>query len=633
MANRRDFATMLLALTSGLAVACSSQGKGGSGGAGGRAGRPVGGAGGAASGGRGGGAIGGGGSGGRSASGGIPSGGAGGTGNTGGAIGSGGISIAGGSLQPGIGGTSTSGGSFTVGGGGGATSGGSPTVGGAGGATSTSGGFAFAGGAGGAVGGRGGGSGGGGSGGTTASGGNGGFGGAGGQTLTWVAVNYPPDDGAIFANPERGFYHFRETRGSSYAALDAAELTGFRTSEAMSLIYRIIYLDAFRTGAIGSAYLNGIAADFTAIRSAGMKAVVRFAYTDSATVPHGDASKDTVLGHIAQLAPLLQSNADVIVTLQAGFIGAWGEWYYTDYFGDNGTVSASQWADRQAVVDALLGALPVSRTIQLRTPAYKQHFYGTAPLSSAEAFTGAAKSRVGHHNDCFLADQSDMGTYQNVTADKAYLAAENLYVPQGGETCATSAYSDWTHADADMSMLHYSYLNRDYNTDVLGGWGTNLDIARRKLGYRIVLVKGAFTAAAQPGGEVGVDIDLRNDGYAPPFNPRLVEVLLRNKAGGARYTAQLPADPRRFVPGTPQKISASLCLPSDLPLGTYELLLVLPDAVVAIHDRPEYSIRVANPGLGEATTGYNRLQQDVTVTTAGGVQGCSAGSVQVVARP
>jgi hypothetical protein len=269
----------------------------------------------------------------------------------------------------------------------------------------------------------------------------------------------------------------------------------------------------------------------------------------------------------------------------------------------------------------------------LRTPALKQHFYGTAPLSGTEAFTGTAKSRVGHHNDCFLADRSDMGTYQNVTADKAYLAAENLYLPQGGETCATSAYSDWAHADADMSMLHYSYLNRDYNTDVLGGWGTNLDIARRKLGYRLVLVKGAFTPAAQPGGEVGVDLDLRNDGYAPPFNPRPVEVLLRNKTSGARYAAQLPADPRRFVPGTAQKISASLCLPGDLPLGIYELLLVMPDPIAAIHDRPEYSILVANPGLRETTTGYNKLQQDVTVATSGGVQGCSVGSASVAARP
>ena len=33
-----------------------------------------------------------------------------------------------------------------------------------------------------------------------------------------------------------------------------------------------------------------------------------------------------------------------------------------------------------------------------------------------------------------------------MTANKAYLAQENLYVPQGGETCAASADSNWTNA-------------------------------------------------------------------------------------------------------------------------------------------------------------------------------------------
>jgi hypothetical protein len=68
-------------------------------------------------------------------------------------------------------------------------------------------------------------------------------------------------------------------------------------------------------------------------------------------------------------------------------------------------------------------------------------------------------------------------------------------------------------------------------------------------------------------------------------------------------------------------------------LGIYELLLVMPDPIAAIHDRPEYSILVANPGLRETTTGYNKLQQDVTVATSGGVQGCSVGSASVAARP
>ena len=255
--------------------------------------------------------------------------------------------------------------------------------------------------------------------------------------------------------------------------------------------------------------------------------------------PYGDAAKDRVLGHLAQLKPILQANADIIATLQVGLVGAWGEWYYTDSFGDQGSVSAAQWADRKAVVDALLAILPSTRSVQLRTPAFKQRFYGATALASSEAFTGTARARIGHHNDCFLASADDEGTYGSVSADKSYLATENLYLPQGGETCATSAFSSWANASADMEKLHYSYLNRDYLGAVYTSWGSNLDIARRRLGYRLALLTGTFDGGARPGGELKVSLGLRNDGYAAPYNPRSVEIIARNQSTGARLVAKL----------------------------------------------------------------------------------------------
>jgi hypothetical protein len=37
------------------------------------------------------------------------------------------------------------------------------------------------------------------------------------------------------------------------------------------------------------------------------------------------------------------------------------------------------------------------------------------------------------------------------------------------------------------------------------------------------------------------------------------------------------------------------------------MLLSLPDAYASIKDRPEFSIRLANDNVWEATTGYNKL--------------------------
>ena len=448
--------------------------------------------------------------------------------------------------------------------------------------------------------------------------------------FTGVApVTYTNDPNTIFANPERGFYAMYETYASAYQSLSQSELQNLRTQSAVSLVMREWYLDSFVNSDLTQGFLDKVAADFNIMRLAGVKAVLRFAYTSNSTKPYGDANKARLLGHIAQLKPILFANSDVIAVLQAGFIGAWGEWYYTDYFGDNGTISASQWTDRQDVVAALLDALDLLRPIQLRTPAFKQHFYGTAALTSAEAFSSTAKARVGHHNDCFLADATDMGTYANVAADKAYLAAENLYVPQGGETCATSTYSAWSNATQDMANLHWSFLNQDYHPDVLASWGTNIDIAKRRLGYRLSLDSGSYSTIAKTGGQFEASLSIRNDGYAAPFNPRGMSLILRNTNLGTIYLAKLPDDPRRFTPGSTTTISHKFCLPSDIAAGTYALLLSLADPVPVLATRPEYAIRLANQNTWEASTGYNNLNRALIVSPSFTTASCTADDIPV----
>ena len=440
-----------------------------------------------------------------------------------------------------------------------------------------------------------------------------------------TTVTYAIDDTSIFANPERGFYHHHETTGSN--PLSQSQLSGYRTNEAISLILRLFYLDSFRNTSISASHLSGISADFDRVRAAGLKAVLRFAYTSSMSKPYGDVPRDRILGHLAQLKPIFQANADIIATAQVGFVGAWGEWYYTDYFGDLGSISSSQWADRKAVVEALLASLPSTRTVQLRVPSFKKQLYGSTALTATEAFTGTAKARIGHHNDCFLASADDAGTYSSPATDKAYLGAENLYVPQDGETCVTSSYSGWANASADLEKLHYSYLNSDYNAVVLASWGSGLDVARRRLGYRLALVSGSFDGGARPGGELALSLSLRNSGYAPPYNPRGVEIIARHQTSGARLSAKLPVELRRLASGTTQRIDARLCVPIGTPEGTYALSLALPDPEPALHGRPEYAIRLANVGLWDAATGANSLKQNITISAGTASPTCSTGSI------
>ena len=66
----------------------------------------------------------------------------------------------------------------------------------------------------------------------------------------------------------------------------------------------------------------------------------------------------------------------------------------------------------------------------------KLEAYG-GPLTEETAFSGAPLSRVGHLNDCFLASDDDVGTYQ-LPGEKAYAVADSAFAPVGGETCGSN---------------------------------------------------------------------------------------------------------------------------------------------------------------------------------------------------
>lgn len=432
------------------------------------------------------------------------------------------------------------------------------------------------------------------------------------QTTTNVTYTSSSEN---FANPERGLYHHTETHSTGYSSLSQSTLTSYRTSQNISLILRVFYLESFRNGPISQDYLNKVQADLNAVRNAGMKAIVRFAYSDSDVAGQRDASKAQVLAHIEQLKPILQSNVDVIAVMQAGFIGSWGEWYYTDNFGMS--PSSTDYANRRAVVDAILGALPSSRMVQIRTPKLKQNTYSTtAALTDSQAYSGSALSRIGHHNDCFLSSSTDYGTYSNTSSEYPYLEQETKFLPMGGETCSVNQpRSGCASALQEMQKFHWSYMNTDYNASVISGFSSEgcLPDIKNKLGYRFELVTGSFPQATNVGGSMVVNFKVKNNGFATPFNQRTVYIVFKNTVSGEVFTKALTTDPRKWTSQAETTVNETITLPTNIVQGTYKLYLHIPDAASGLSARPEYAIRMANANTWEASTGYNSLNATVNV--------------------
>ncbi|CAF1116432.1 unnamed protein product [Brachionus calyciflorus] len=420
-------------------------------------------------------------------------------------------------------------------------------------------------------------------------------------------------------NPERGFYIHTEVFSKvAYEELDLASLNQFK-SQNYSLILRVFYLENFINSDISASYLNSVNKDFNLIRTAGLKCIVRFAYSNSdASIGSYDAPKTQMLRHISQLKPIFEQNVDVIYVVQLGFIGAWGEWYYTDFYGNKGQISTAQMADRKEIVLKILASLPSSRMVQIRTPYFKKKIFATNNfLTKSEAFNKSNKSRVGHHNDCFLASDDDFGTYDDVLVDYPYLAGETLYTPMGGETCFPNPpRSNCPTALAELKKFHWSYLNVAYNPTVITGFKTGgcYSTIANKLGYRFELINGTYTDMTTLIKKTfSILINVKNVGFTSLFNERPVFLILRNIVSLKEFSIKLNTDPRHWLSDTIVKISQTVSLPTGITIGNYGLFLNLPDLNVTLSKRPEYSIRLANLNLWESKTGYNDLQHVLSV--------------------
>ena len=455
-------------------------------------------------------------------------------------------------------------------------------------------------------------------------------------------VVYVADDVTIFPNPERGFTDEISGKVSDSKPNllkgneDYFDESGDRESQRLVVVLYNLY--NYKTKPLSAAMLNGFSQDMQVLRDKGFKCVLRFAYSES---DKKDATLSRVQEHIAQLKPYLRDNADVIYALQAGFVGEWGEWYYSENFG-NETQHLNP--NRRAVIDALLDALPEDRFLLVRYPLIKIEYQGDeVALTAQQAFTNTVRAKIGHHNDAFLNDWGDEGTYSRDDDEnnddpvlRQYIADETLYVPNGGETNIESTSWARSHATYElttqaMARYHWSFCGAEYAEQTTNLWRQNgtFDELNRRMGYRLQLINATLPDKASAGQTINVKIRLRNTGYAPLYNERHAYLVLKN--GSKTYSLQLQSDPRRWLPNNAETlINETLVLPDGIEDGAYQLYLHLPDAYASLAGNPKFSVRLANTGVWDAATGMNSLNASLVIGE-GGQGGEAADAIELPA--
>jgi hypothetical protein len=454
-------------------------------------------------------------------------------------------------------------------------------------------------------------------------------------TLSSQTVTYTPTSD-IIANPERGLQKYSKNISSSgtYNFVNQTTLTNNRTGvDKITVLYRYVMLSEFNNNnsTITSTYLTNLQTDFNRIRNAGVKVIIRPAYTDE-YVTAVQPNKQTILNHIDQLTPIINLNKDIIISVQGGFIGVYGEWYYTGgstssntdgsvEFGDEGNISATQWQNRKQIVDAMLNNFDPQIPIQVRYANAKRQMYGSTQITDLTAYQNTPLARVGFYNDAFLNEDGDMGTYSISnctnpvgTSDYAFIANAGQYLPMNGESngynpCDGGFRTTGANAVNELNLLNFSTLNRDYHPDVWGGWiATNhYNEVVRNLGYRLQLNSTTINIGAT----IDFTMNVTNVGYGNIVSKKNIYLVFRNSSGTV-YKKLLSADPRFWR--TTHTFSQSL--PKDIPDGQYTVLLHIADS--NLENRFEYSIRLSNSDITfETTTGFNNLNQIVNIISVG----------------
>ena len=462
-------------------------------------------------------------------------------------------------------------------------------------------------------------------------------------------------DTSSFPNPERGMYSqlaFSNDEAHNYTAQD---LIGVRQSYNISTFRVYYFIDSYITTPFPQSFLDKLNDDATKFRQAGLKFMPTFTY-----VPDGgttDASVAQILTHIDQITPFLQLNSDVIAAVYAGFVGDFGEWH--DSLAGNLGTGISTNSNSQAIVNKLLTALPNSRSILLRYPLAKRQITNDAlPISVTNAFDRSKKSRIGHQNDSLMSGVADRGTYDfdqngafalDIEGNRSYVNTDGAFVPNSGESgdLADLTYQNCNAARPALAALHQDFIHDknyypgdgsfDYGpatggkyplTATLQSEGCFEEVAQ-KLGYRIRLIDSTINNTLVQNSNLSVNLRIKNDGYASPFNTRNLEVVLRNITTGTNYRVNAlstATDPRLWFPEKGEfllDLNASLI---NIPAGNYSVLLNLPDPEPNLNNRADYSIRFANTNMWEPSTGFNNLQQTLIINALPVSTPCSAGN-------
>ena len=345
-------------------------------------------------------------------------------------------------------------------------------------------------------------------------------------------------------NPDQGFYRPIYVRITE----DGISYNKNIVNDTTQLYHLRIDISAFSQAnneiadkALTENALSGIDELLSYLQEKNKSAIARFVYDPGL---NGSSNKepalDMILQHISQLSTILDQYHDTLTAIEVGLIGPWGEMH------------TSTMANKD-VINALIDAYLNNTTeipILVRTPKMIYNYLGITidDIDTYRIESTAKAYRLGLFNDGYLGSSNDLGTYSNREKEIPWLALQNGHLPYGGEVVIpNSTLHDIENCPEEMFQLHLSYLNIEWNYNVIDKWKnstyteaagadslyygeTAFQYIENHMGYRFVLENSILeydTAVSQ----FGIDLSLRNVGFGNLNRPMNMTLLLESETG------------------------------------------------------------------------------------------------------
>jgi len=408
-------------------------------------------------------------------------------------------------------------------------------------------------------------------------------------------------------NPNRGLYRVVASLDEvkTYDRFQIVKDQGYQLVYAPLKLYHFI-----KDENLSQELLETLDTNLQEAREAHVRLITRIQYRENNAT---DPDKEIILSHLKQLAPLFQKYNDIISVVEAGCIGAYGEWHT---FGEDFVDTNPEYKqNRKDIVLGLQKVFP-NKFILLRTPMHKELLFGASQeyrdvASEAEitpdiAYSDDIRARISHHNDCFLASDTDLGTYasDNIEFWKSYVANDARYAPLGGESCLDeSAYTECSNAQNELQKMGWSFLNSGYYPDVIERWKREgcFDTIAQNLGYHFVLKNASVRINSV---QADIDFSIENKGYSSAFENYNVSFSLYNAQHS--YIFDMPEiDVRKWGASQEQKLHIVLDIDA-VAEGEYTLGMQIQ------HDT--FFIRFADNGTWDDARHINTLFTNIKIT-------------------